>query len=366
MPELDSLRGVAILLVLFYHGFGLDYGVQGLSGMARWFVAATLPGWVGVDLFFVLSGFLITGILLDTKTRPDYYRRFYIRRALRILLIYFAALVVLAVTTRARSFGHAVSWSFLGISALFLTNFATVFKISTPYGVLWSLAVEEHFYLVWPAVVRKLSTRVVAVCAAAICVVCPALRAASFLLQRGRGWTDYGAYTWLVADGLATGALFAIAVRGPLSSRGANWKLAAATLATGIGLGIVGAPFGMLSRDRLLGMTLRQTALNVFFLGVLVLVLLVGTGRWSRFVCYRPLRSLGEISYGVYLIHMFVFWVVDRCLEIFFPQLPPFGGHFTWMAGRFCVALSVTIAISYVSRWYFEERFLRLKERMGA
>ena len=92
MPELDSLRGVAILLVLFYHGFGYDYGVQGLSGIARGFVAATLTGWTGVDLFFVLSGFLITGILLDTKLRPDYYRRFYTRRALRILPIYFAVL----------------------------------------------------------------------------------------------------------------------------------------------------------------------------------------------------------------------------------------------------------------------------------
>ncbi len=69
MPELDTIRGIAVLLILFFHGFGFRYGVQGLSGFPKLFVAATLPGWMGVNLFFVLSGFLITGILLDTKPK---------------------------------------------------------------------------------------------------------------------------------------------------------------------------------------------------------------------------------------------------------------------------------------------------------
>ncbi len=365
MPELDSLRGVAILLVLFYHGFGLDYGVQGLSGVERGFVSATLWGWVGVDLFFVLSGFLITGILLDTASHSGYYRRFYIRRALRILPIYVAVLLALAFVTGTGLLPHAVAWSFLGISVLFLSNFATVFKISCSYGVLWSLAVEEHFYLLWPTVVRRLSRYGVVVCAIAVCAICPALRAASFLLHRARGWTDYGAYTWLVADGLATGALFAVALRGPLRARQAHWKLAVIALSVGIGLAVAGAPFGILSRERLLGMTLRQTALNVFFLGILVLTLLVGTSRWKGFVCSRPLRFVGEISYGVYLIHTLIFWIVDRCLKVFRPQLPPITGHFSWMSARFCVAIGATIVVSYISRWYFEERFLRLKDLVG-
>ena len=366
MPELDSLRGVAILLVLFYHGFGLTYSTGGFSRAAQLFVAATLPGWVGVDLFFVLSGFLITGILLDSKDRPDYYRRFYIRRALRILPIYYAVLILLAVATRTHLFVQPVPWSFLGISFLFLANFVTIFKISASYGVLWSLAVEEHFYLVWPAVVRSLSKYKVAVCAAAICLVCPALRAGSFLLQRGRGWTDYGAYTWLVADGLATGALYALAVRGPLlKHRASNWTLVAAAFAVSGTLAIAGAPFGMLSNQRLLGTTLRQTALNIFFLGVLVLILLLGTNRWKGLVCFKPLRWLGEISYGVYLIHTLVFWLVDRGLSALFPHLPPLDGHFAWIVARFCAVLTLTFAIAYASRWHFEERFLQLKEKLG-
>jgi peptidoglycan/LPS O-acetylase OafA/YrhL len=90
MPELDTIRGIAVLLVLFFHGFGFRYGLQGLSGLPKLLVAATLPGWAGVNLFFVPSGFLITGILLDTRRRTDYFGRFYTRRALRILPLYYA------------------------------------------------------------------------------------------------------------------------------------------------------------------------------------------------------------------------------------------------------------------------------------
>jgi len=91
MPELGTIHGIAVLLVLFFHGFGFRYGHEGLSGLPKLFFAATVPGWVGVNLFFVLSGFLITGILLDAKPKANYYRSFYIRRALRILPLYYAS-----------------------------------------------------------------------------------------------------------------------------------------------------------------------------------------------------------------------------------------------------------------------------------
>lgn len=363
MPELDALRGAAIFLVLLYHGFGPECGIPQFSTLERIFADITAYGWVGVDLFFVLSGFLITGILLDTRGRPDFYRRFYIRRALRILPIYWATLLALALITRTPLFRHPVPWSFLGISFLFLANFNTIFRVPLSYGVLWSLAVEEHFYMLWPTVVRKLSDRGVGTCAAAVCVVCPALRAVSFMLHRGLGGTDYGAYTWLVADSLATGALFAVAVRGPLQDRDSSWKLSGAALCGGLAMLVAGAPFGILKREQFLGMTLRQTALNIFCLGVLVLTLLVGTGPWKRIVCFRPLRLLGEISYGVYLLHTFLLWIVDRCTEIFLPQLPPVTGHFFWLCVRFGVSCGLTILLCYFSRWYFEEPFLRLKER---
>src|SRR5579863_10747052 len=89
MPELDSVRGLAILTVLFYHGFASRQSAAAFSGFPKFFVRLVSPGWAGVNLFFALSGFLITGILLDSKYRPQYYRRFYLRRALRILPAYY-------------------------------------------------------------------------------------------------------------------------------------------------------------------------------------------------------------------------------------------------------------------------------------
>jgi hypothetical protein len=140
MPELDTIRGIAVLLVLFFHGFGFRYGVHGLSGLAKVFVAATLPGWIGVNLFFVLSGFLITGILIDTKSKADFYRSFYIRRALRILPLYYAVLLILAILTRTGWVDRQASWAFLGLSFVYLSNVTGLFGVAMHYGVLWSLA----------------------------------------------------------------------------------------------------------------------------------------------------------------------------------------------------------------------------------
>lgn len=200
MPELDALRGIAILLVLFFHGFGFRYGLEGLSGFPKLFVAATLPGWIGVNLFFVLSGFLITGILLDTKPNARYYRTFYTRRALRILPLYYAVLLLLAVLTRTGWVNRHASWPFLILSFFYLSNVTELFGVTMQYGVLWSLAVEEHFYLLWPAAVRSLSRYGVAIVSVIICVLCPSLRAFYAI----RGYDTGVGYTWLVADGLAT------------------------------------------------------------------------------------------------------------------------------------------------------------------
>ncbi len=153
MPELDVLRGIAVLGVLFYHGFRAQYGELPFTGARRFFVQATQPGVLGVNLFFVLSGFLITGFLLDSRNRPDYYRRFYTRRALRILPAYYLLLILLGLL-------HQASAAFLGLSFVYLSNVTGLFGVAMDYHPLWSLAVEEHYYIVWPSVVRKLGPEV--------------------------------------------------------------------------------------------------------------------------------------------------------------------------------------------------------------
>ena len=360
MPELDTIRGIAVLLVLFFHGFGFRYGLVGLAGIPKLFVAATLPGWVGVNLFFVLSGFLITGILLDTKNRADYYRRFYLRRALRILPVYYAVLFLLAVATRVHLVERPISWQFLGLSCVYLANVTDLLGVPMQFGVLWSLAVEEHFYLLWPSAVHSLSRRALALVATLICVLCLLLR----ILYCIRGYSAGAGYTWLVADGLAMGALLALSARGSWGTRVCMARVAMIAIAASLALFGVGAHFGIFQASHFLGQTLRQTGLNLFCGGLIASTLIVGTSSWKRIVNRPLLQFLGEISYGIYLFHMLIFEVVDHELGRFFPGFPQDAGHFGAMVLRFCSAAGLSIGVAYLSRWYFEEPFLKFKERI--
>jgi peptidoglycan/LPS O-acetylase OafA/YrhL len=354
MPELDSVRGIAVGGVVLLHAFFTQYGSLHFGRLPRLFINATLYGWLGVNLFFVLSGFLITGILLDSKDKPQYFRRFYTRRALRILPAYYLLLLLLALL-------HQASAAFLGLSFVYLANVTGLFGVFADYPPLWSLAVEEHFYIFWPAVIYKLTRKRLTVVILAICVMEPVLRAISFRL----GYIDgLGTYTWLVADGLATGSLLAILLR-TSASRKTIAVLSGTLLAGGFVLAGAGRPFGILTRERMLGGVFQETLIDMVFAGLLLLVLLLGTGPARRYVNNSFLRFLGYISYGLYLIHQLVFWNYDKLCRRFWPALQPTSGHFRLVVLRFVVGGGIAIGVSYLSRTYFEERFLRLKDRFA-
>jgi peptidoglycan/LPS O-acetylase OafA/YrhL len=354
MPELDSVRGLAIIGVLLLHAFYSSYGSFHFSGLPRLFLLATQPGWVGVNLFFVLSGFLITGILLDSKEKPRYFRRFYTRRALRILPAYYLLLILLAML-------HQASAGFLGLSFIYLANVTGLFGVATDYGPLWSLAVEEHYYILWPAVIYKLTRRHLAIITVALCVLIPVLRAVFFRLgyTAGLGW-----YTWFVADGLATGSLLAILLRTSVSRKMVA-VVCGTLLAGGFVLAGVGRPFGILTRERVLGAALQETVIDFVFAGFLLLVLLLGTSSHRRYVNNSVLRFLGYISYGLYLIHLLVFRTYDKLCRNFWPWLQPTSGRFGLVVLRFLLAGGAAVGVAYLSRKYFEERFLRLKDRFA-
>jgi peptidoglycan/LPS O-acetylase OafA/YrhL len=363
MPELDSVRGIAILLVVFFHGFRV--GPAGLSGLSRLFVIATAPGWMGVNLFFVLSGFLITGILLDSKVKPHYYRNFYIRRALRILPAYYLLLVVLWVVPRIGLVDHRrISFGFIALSFIYLSNVTNFFGVVMQYGTLWSLAVEEHFYLLWPTAVRYCSRKRLAYLAAAVFLGCPLLRALAYELK-----LEYGSgYTWLVADGLAAGALLALFCRQPGIGRRRVLRLALLCMGSAFLLFATGLHFGILLSGTLLGGSLRVTMLNLFFSGALAATLLIGTSRWRWLVQWPALQFFGEISYGLYLIHMLVFDVFDHFASRYFPSLADVAvvGHFPFMVVRFTMAAGIAVVIAFISRRTIEARFLDLKDRWTA
>src|SRR5665213_2199007 len=290
MPGLDYLRGIAVAAVVFYHGFYWSTPANFHNYFARVFVKATVFGWLGVNLFFVISGFLITGILMDTKHQPEYFKSFYTRRVLRILPAYLLMNVVLYLF-------HFSTWINVVVSLLYLANMNGVLPVSAGYGPFWSLSVEEQFYVFWPWIVRKLSTRGLALFAFAVCLLEPGLRLISFYGKPPLG--DIHEATWLIVDNLAIGALLAIFARSSSGTRRNAGKLSIAlAVAAAAMLGAL-LPYGILHRTNPLGAALQVVPWNLFFAAMLLWSLLCGD-RIAAMRVLHPIRMLGDISYGLY------------------------------------------------------------------
>lgn len=359
MPELDAVRGLAILAVLFYHGFYWQTDLTLYTPFERAFILAMWAGRLGVNLFFVLSGFLITGLLLESRSRADYYRRFYIRRALRILPAYVLVVVVLALTNYA-------SPEFLLLSTAYLANLTPLLGVAIGYSVLWSLAVEEQFYLFWPAVVRNVSTRWLLRIGVAIVALSPVSRLLTFYFGRQNGYVSFQSYdyTWNSADGLACGVILCVLLREFTPRRRSLFRALCILLLISAAIWALGSPFGIITRQRPMGAALQVVPWHFAFTALVGLFLLAGTSRYAAMVRPRSLRFFGEISYGLYLAHVLIFdlydWLVRRCGW----QPVRTAGRFGALALRFlCAGIAATV-IAYLSRRYFEEPFLRLKNRL--
>ena len=171
-------------------------------------------------------------------------------------------------------------------------------------------------------------------------------------------------YTWFVLDGLACGALLAVLLRSGLSRRGV-WRIALTLVAIAVVAGLAGWPLGIATRSRLAGAAFQYTLISLFFSGMLLLTILGGTGRWTWLTTNRPLRFLGFISYGLYLIHVLVFWLYDQLCRQLAPQMLPRDDHFGLVILRFGIAGGVAILLAWLSRVHFEERFLRMRDRVS-
>jgi peptidoglycan/LPS O-acetylase OafA/YrhL len=331
IPQLDSIRGLAVLLVLLHNtDSGLYTGILAKNG------------WMGVDLFFALSGFLITGVLLDTKTSEGYFRNFYARRCLRIWPLYYCTLLLMFVViplarpSEAHNIFDAKSmpwWSYF----VYLQNFlvAVPTRATGLLGVTWSLAVEEQFYLIWPLVVRFCSAATLHKITVAIICLDPVLR---FVMLQHH--LNVYSNTFCRLDGLMWGALLALLFRSRTFRRENYVRFAWITL-------VISAPMALITAERMNWIVYSFTALaSVSF----VYVASTSKQKWlqsilsNRFLIYS-----GLISYGMYLLEKLP---IDTIKSF----------HWQGHAGG---VLLLTAAATYVLAtlsWYLLERpVMRLK-----
>lgn len=358
IPPLDGVRGVAILAVLASH---TSETMIGEFGVANAFFKLGQLGWMGVDLFFVLSGFLITGILYEAKERAQYFKNFYARRALRIFpLYYFALTFVLIVSAVIPAFAMtgtanpAWMWPYL-------TNFVLGMNGAGSFGVLdhfWSLAVEEHFYLVWPAIVFFLSRRSLMIVAGCALIVVFLLRVSVTDLETGMQMSGY-VFTPMRMDGLAAGSLIALAARGP-GGIGALLKPAAivAPVALIMFASIVVWRSTSSYHDAFIG-TIGLSLLWAAFGSMLVLSL---TWRpMSGLMSTAVLRWFGKYSYGLYVWHPLI--IIPLMHSDFSRSLR--GDNVVLGSLMMAFALTLSIGVAIASWNLFEKQFLKLKVRFA-
>jgi peptidoglycan/LPS O-acetylase OafA/YrhL len=351
MPQLDALRAFAVVAVLVTHLF--------YAGSQR----AVLPwGFFGVRLFFVLSGFLITGILLDCKRFVEAgeqsvgftLRRFYVRRALRILPCFYAAVVIVAFAGLYQM-RQAMTWHFVYLSNFLYAGDPGKWSVQPGFH-FWSLAVEEQFYLVWPLLVLAVPRRKLAAVTLAAIIIAPLYRAAGVLA----GWSEVAITTlpFGCLDTLAAGALLALlqrdaALRQRLAWLGRPLLLVAAILAV-----------CLLSMRALDGHWAAQHLPMRFYpvwiigqdlvLAVLFGALIAGAARGiggvaGRVLLLPPLLWIGKISYGTYVYHVFLVYPFVRYGHHVGYKLPHGGWH------AFVMVSAATIVVASAS-WLLMER----------
>lgn len=356
IPGLDVLRGLAILVVVLFHGFTIPWQeLHGLPKVAHFFIHF---GYTGVHLFFLLSGFLITGILLDSKHKENYYQNFYIRRALRILPAYLLMLVVLKVW-------QPISWKYLLACLLYIANMARLVGANIhEYSGFWSLAVEEQFYLLWPTVVRRASHRSMRKIIVACLIVCPILRAVAALFVG----VDSHYKTWMNADYLLYGAAIALAVREGIIHAANVRKITAAIFVISVPLLALSMYLYTIEPSHpWVGVVFTSVGLLPFmgiYAAMLLTAIATNEGAKSeeavkRLPHLRFLSFFGYISYGLYLVHPFVGEKYSRAVAGTWLSTTPLTLRSEFLG--FLIATMISVAIAYLSRRFFEDPIIRMK-----
>ena len=376
IPVLDGIRGIAVLLVMIFHFWIVAFSGGNLL-WERIYDDVAGMGWIGVDLFFVLSGFLITGILYDSRDSLHYFRVFYGRRTVRIFPLYYAALAIFFLVgpfVLARVYRPALADMQSGaIVKLFawtyLLNWYEGFKgwgaVAHPLQHFWSLSVEEQFYLIWPFLVLKLERR-------RMMGVCIGLMTLALTLRAVMYWLHFpfAAYTWTIcrADSLAIGALVALAAR-----NADDWKtllkwarrLALPALGALI-LGRMlnpGCTVGPGDTPTLFMNTFELTLTGIVFAGWIAIALdSQKTSLGHRLLASKFLRFFGRYSYCLYVCHLPVIVVLAKAGLNTAHLVTRLHNELLAVLVVNGVAFAVAITIALASWHLYEKQWLKLKD----
>ncbi len=350
-PALDGLRGLAILLVVGFHNFD--------------FIKYFSFGWLGVDLFFVLSGFLITRILLDTRNRPNFLRNFYLRRILRIaplyyllLLVFFLLFPLLGIFREPlRYYQMHQAWFWV-----YLQNWLYIIHPIQGSNLLihlWSLAVEEQFYLLWPFLLLWIRRpRVLLRLVGGMLATLLALRILLWFLLPG-SVSHFNVYIFTRVDGILVGCLLALlqSTQWDFIRRHTAWIV--------LGLSAMNFLFYFLNRARMFSFPyfafVGYTTFAVMF-GLLVYEAARGENRLVRLVFGQgPLPFLGRVSYGFYLFFWPVFVLLTPPAESWLRDQLNWGPFASHLAATLLTTL-LGFCLSIASFYYYESRFLAMKK----
>ena len=372
VAALDGLRAVAIILVIMHNAGSVQGGYDGIL-LRLWGVVSN-AGWVGVQLFFALSGFLITRILLRGKGERGWLRSFYARRLLRIVPLYYAFLMLVffvaphvsALQPLVGAGAAAPAWYWL-----YLANWSQPF-VDGPHGLphVWSLCVEEQYYLVWPLVIAYVSERALTWIAAGTVVGALVARLTLHAFFPDAVAAS-AAYTWTIcrADAIAFGALVALGLRNPVMSTWVRAHLRMVLIGTSaVALIAIGIQHGFPPSDTW-GEAVDQP-LSGIFSALVVMAIVCGPlldaaggraqARLQRVLSAPWLTSIGKYSYAIYVVHLPVHILLSATFHDFMVRGSG-GARFMAHAGYSAVVLGASLLIALVTWNVLEYPFLALK-----